>query len=59
MPFKSEAQRRALYAAAAGNSTLGIPKEVGQKFVAHDEGGKLPVHAQPEKLKKRALSGVK
>jgi len=35
MPFESEAQRRAMYAAAGGKSTLGIPKEVGEKFVAH------------------------
>lgn len=35
MPFKSEEQRRAMYAAAAGKSTIGIPEEVGKKFVAH------------------------
>lgn len=34
MPIQSEAQRRAMYAAAAGHSTLGIPKSVGQDFVA-------------------------
>ena len=42
MPMKSEAQRRAMYAAAAGKSTLGIPKKVAKEFVAHDQGGKLP-----------------
>lgn len=39
MPVKSEAQRRAMYAALAGHSTLGIPKSVAAKFVgpeAHD-----------------------
>lgn len=36
MPFDSEAQRRAMYAAAAGKSNIGIPKSVGKKFVAHD-----------------------
>ena len=34
MPIRSEAQRKAMYAAASGKSTLGIPKSVGQDFVA-------------------------
>lgn len=38
----SEAQRRAMYAAAAGKSTLGIPKKVGQEFTDADKPGKLP-----------------
>ena len=42
MPMKSEAQRRAMHAAAHGKSTLGIPKKVAKKYVAHDKGGKLP-----------------
>lgn len=33
MPIKSEAQRGAMYAAAAGKSTIGIPKKVGKEFV--------------------------
>jgi hypothetical protein len=37
MPAKSEKQRRAMYAAAAGKSTLGIPVSVGKEFV-----GKAP-----------------
>lgn len=43
MPFQSEAQRKAMYAAAAGKSTLGIPEEVGKKFVAHrnDDSGEI------------------
>lgn len=32
-PPVSEAQRRAMYAAASGHSTLGIPKKVGEEFV--------------------------
>lgn len=32
-PPVSEAQRRAMWAAAKGNSTLGIPKKVGKEFV--------------------------
>lgn len=42
MPNVSEAQRRAMAAAAAGRSTLGIPQKVGKEFMAHDKGGKLP-----------------
>lgn len=34
MPIVSQQQRKAMYAAAAGKSTLGIPKSVGQGFVA-------------------------
>lgn len=36
MPAVSEAQRRAMYAARAGKSTLGIPKSVGEEFVGKD-----------------------
>ena len=41
-PPKSQAQRGAMYAAAAGNSTIGIPKKVGKEFVESDKPGKLP-----------------
>jgi hypothetical protein len=37
-PPVSEAQRRAMFAAREGRSTLGIPKKVGQEF-AHDAAG--------------------
>jgi len=47
MPPRSEAQRRAMYSAAAGNSNIGIPKKVGKEFTKADPGGKLP-----EKVKK-------
>ena len=33
MPVVSLKQRRAMYAAAEGKSTLGIPKAVGREFV--------------------------
>ena len=39
MPPVSEKQRRAMYAAAAGHSNLGIPKSVGEEFVGKDAGG--------------------
>lgn len=42
MPSVSEKQRRAMGAAASGNSTLGIPEKVGKEFIAADKGGKLP-----------------
>jgi hypothetical protein len=42
MPPRSQQQRKAMYAAAAGKSTLGIPKSVGKEFTASDKGGKLP-----------------
>ena len=48
MPPKSEAQRRAMRAAEAGKSTLGIPRRVGKEFDKADKGGKLP-----EKVKKK------
>ena len=39
MPFKSEQQRKAMYAAASGHSNIGIPKSVGEKFVKHKDDG--------------------
>lgn len=49
MPSKSSKQHRAMLAAAHGRSTLGIPKKVGQEFVAEDKRrgkyvGKAKVH---------------
>ncbi len=41
MPSVSEAQHRAMEAAAHGHSTLGIPEKVGKEFVAADWAGKL------------------
>jgi hypothetical protein len=51
MPAVSQAQRRAMFAAKAGKSTLGIPQKVGAEFVKADKGGKLPAKA-PKKGKK-------
>ena len=43
MPVVSEAQRRAMYAAKSGHSTLGIPSKVGADFIAATpKGAKLP-----------------
>jgi hypothetical protein len=41
-PPVSEKQRRAMHAAASGNSNIGIPKKVGKEFAEADPGGKLP-----------------
>lgn len=49
MPPKSEAQRGAMYAAAQGKSTIGIPKKVGKEFVKADKGGKLPKRVKSRK----------
>ena len=50
MPAKSERQKRAMYAAAAGKSTLGIPQSVGKEFV------KSPGKPQASQLKHRAAA---
>lgn len=47
MPTVSRAQQKAMHAAAAGNSTLGIPQSVGKEFSDAD-------HARgPTKLPER------
>lgn len=38
MPAVTEAERRAMEAAAHGHSTLGIPKDVSEEFVRADDG---------------------
>ena len=55
MPSVSQAQRGAMAAAAAGKSNIGIPKSVGQEFMAADKGGKLP--ARKEKPVKKYAKG--
>lgn len=40
MPSKTDKQRRAMAAAAAGNSTIGIPQSVGREFAKEDR--KMP-----------------
>jgi len=52
MPMQSEAQRKAMHAAAKGKSTIGIPKKVAREFVDADEGGKLPKKAGQYSLPK-------
>jgi hypothetical protein len=51
MPVVSEAQRKAMYAAKEGKSTLGIPKSVGAEFIAATPvGTKLPAKAKSKPL---------
>jgi 8-oxo-dGTP pyrophosphatase MutT (NUDIX family) len=54
MPFESEKQRKAMYAAASGRSNIGIPKEVAKKFIKHskDESPEEPTSlSTPEFIK--------
>jgi hypothetical protein len=51
MPMRSQAMNAAMHAAAEGRSTLGIPKAVGAKFVAHSHGQN--VGALPQYVKRR------
>lgn len=44
MPVVSRRQRRAMFAAAHGKSTLGIPRRVGEEFV-----GKRPLAEMHER----------
>ena len=53
MPPVSEKQRRAMRAAAAGNSTIGIPTSVGKEFSDADKGGKLPAKKSSKKASKK------
>ena len=41
MPVVSKAQNAAMHSAAAGHSTLGIPKKVGSEFVNASHGMKV------------------
>jgi len=50
MPYKSEQQRKAMYAAAEGKSTLGIPKKVAKEFVKAGPASKN----LPKQVMKRA-----
>jgi hypothetical protein len=50
MPSKTAKQRRAMRAAAAGHSTLGIPPSVGKEYVAADKRATR----KKSKAKKRA-----
>ena len=50
MPIKSKAQQGAMYAAAAGKSTLGIPKKFAKEFIKAGPAS----NTLPNKVTKRA-----
>lgn len=59
-PPVSEAQRRAMWAAASGHSTSGIPQSVGREFANADPGGKLPARAKKaQDMPKGAISRLR
>lgn len=57
MPMVSQKQRGAMYAAAKGEGTIGIPKKVAKEFVASDKPGKLPKKAKKKHPKKNMGRG--
>lgn len=46
MPSTTPKQHRAMRAAAAGNSTLGIPQDVGRDYVQADRKRKMRAEAK-------------
>ncbi len=58
MPIVSENQRKAMQAAAHGRSTLGIPKSVAEKFLAHDFASLTSNSAVPAGLRKQAEDAI-
>lgn len=57
MPMKSKAQNRAMHAAAAGRSKIGIPQSVAAKFVADSHGQKVKKLPERKGEKKRRPFG--
>jgi len=56
MPMVSTAHQRAMYAAKAGNSTIGIPQSVGADFVAAGPASpNLPAKVSHKKKKAKTL----
>lgn len=61
MPFASKQQAKAMFSAASGKSTLGIPKSVGTDFVNASHGmkvGKLPKFKKPRGFKAPGTPGA-
>lgn len=65
MPMRSKAQNAAMHAAASGNSTIGIPKKVAQKFVSESHGQnvkalpKVAAPGNPVAPKRRGMESLK
>lgn len=57
MPFRSQAQRRLFYAAAAKKGGAGgVSKKVAERFIEDDKPGKLPDHVK-KKTRREKLYG--
>lgn len=54
MPVVSKSQNRAMRAAAAGHSTLGIPQSVARDFVSATHGMKVSKLPERKRKAKRA-----
>jgi len=57
----SKAQNAAMHAAAAGKSTIGIPKKVGKEFAKGAKGKKLkklPQHVDGDRAKRAIKRGA-
>ena len=52
MPFKSDKQRKAMFAAAAGKSNIGIPRSVGKHFIAADRRKRAMRHIRGKLVKR-------
>jgi len=59
MPAVSRQQAKAMFAAASGHSTLGIPKKVGQEFTSGFHGHKGSVAKLPVVKKPKAAAPAK
>lgn len=57
MPDVSDKQRRAMYAAQEGKSTLSIPPSVGREFVAADKAVGNPTLPKTAKKRKPKVLG--
>jgi hypothetical protein len=53
MPSKTQAQHKAMEAAAHGKSNLGIPKKVGKDFEKADKGKKFSTQSMANALRKK------
>lgn len=59
MPAQSQAQFRAMQAAAHGKSTLGIPAKVGKEFVSGQSPKGLPERKSSKDLHKQIRSKMR
>lgn len=56
MPMLSKAQNAAMHAAAEGESTIGIPKSVGQEFVQASHGENVKALPEHKTQKRKAVA---